>query len=48
MPTAGFYLMTGYTLAREAVRKPDLFLSGVSPMELSEDGTPQVIVDIYK
>ncbi|MBM3676910.1 MAG: cytochrome P450 [Actinobacteria bacterium] len=47
MPRHGFHLVTGFDVAREAVRKPDLFLSGVSPMALAEDGVPQEIVDIY-
>lgn len=47
MPKHGFYLVTGFDVAREAVRKPDLFASGVSPMALAEEGVPQEI-DIYQ
>lgn len=48
MPKTGFHLVTGFDVAREAVRQPDLFLSGVSPMALSDDGIPQEIIDIYQ
>jgi cytochrome P450 len=48
MPSTGFHLVTGYGLAREAVRQPDRYLSGVSPMALADDGIPQEIIDIYE
>ena len=38
MPSTGFHLVTSYTLAREIIRAPDQYLSGVSPMALSDDG----------
>lgn len=47
MPNTGFHLVTGFDVAREAIRQPDLFLSGVSPMALADDGIPQEIIDIY-
>ncbi len=47
MPRHPFFLVTGFDVAREAVRKPDLFRSGVSPMALAEGAVPQEIVDIY-
>jgi cytochrome P450 len=47
MPTTGFHLVTRFDLARRVVREPDLFQSGVTPMELGSDGLPQEIVDIY-
>jgi cytochrome P450 len=47
MPSHPFYLVTGFDVAREAVRKPDTFLSGVSPMALAEGSVPQEVVDIY-
>jgi cytochrome P450 len=48
MPQTGFHLVTGFDVAREAIRQPDLFLSGVSPMALADDGIPQEIIDIYQ
>ena len=48
MPSTGFHLVTSYTLAREIIRAPDQYLSGVSPMALSDDGIPQEIIDIYE
>jgi cytochrome P450 len=47
MPRHPFFLVTGFDVAREAVRKPDVFLSGVSPMALAEGSVPQEVVDIY-
>ena len=47
MPTTGFHLVTGFEVARKAVREPDLFESGVTPMELGSDGLPPEIVEIY-
>jgi cytochrome P450 len=47
MPTTGFHLVTSFELARKAVREPDLFESGVTPMELGSDGLPPEIVEIY-
>jgi len=48
MPSTGFHLVTNYELAREVIRAPDQYLSGVSPMALSDDGVPQEIIDIYE
>jgi len=48
MPSTGFRLVTNYALAREVIRKPDQYLSSVSPMALSDDGIPQEIIDIYE
>ena len=48
MPSTGFHLVTSYELAREVIRAPDQYLSGVSPMALSDDGIPQEIIDIYE
>ena len=48
MPSTGFHLVTSYSLAREIIRAPDQYLSGVSPMALSDDGIPQEIIDIYE
>ncbi len=48
MPSTGFHLVTSYTLAREIIRAPDQYLSGVSPMALPDDGIPQEIIDIYE
>ena len=48
MPSTGFHLVTSYQLAREVIRAPDQYLSGVSPMALSDDGIPQEIIDIYE
>jgi cytochrome P450 len=47
MPTTGFYLVTSFELAREVIRQPDLFASGVSPMALKPGGVPQAIIDLY-
>ncbi|GIS02031.1 MAG: hypothetical protein CM15mP103_05820 [Gammaproteobacteria bacterium] len=43
-----FHLVTSYELAREVIRAPDQYVSGVSPMALSDDGIPQEIIDIYE
>ena len=48
MPSTGFHLVTSYELAREVMRAPDQYVSGVSPMALSDDGIPQEIIDIYE
>ena len=48
MPSTGFHLVTSYELAREVIRAPDQYVSGVSPMALSDDGIPQEIIDIYE
>jgi cytochrome P450 len=48
MPSTGFHLVTSYELAREVIRTPDQYVSGVSPMALSDDGIPQEIIDIYE
>ena len=48
MPSTGFHLVTSYELAREVIRAPDQYLSGVSPMALSDDGIPQEIINIYE
>ena len=48
MPSTGFHLVTSYELAREVIRAPDRYFSGVSPMALSDDGIPQEIIDIYE
>ncbi len=48
MPNHPFHLVTGYDVVREALRKPDTFLSGVSPMAGRAQGSvPQEIIDIY-
>jgi cytochrome P450 len=47
MPNHPIALVTGFDVAREVVRKPDTFLSGVSPMALAEGSVPQEVVDIY-
>jgi cytochrome P450 len=47
MPTTGFHLVTSFEVARKTVREPDLFESGVTPMELGSDGLPPEIVEIY-
>jgi cytochrome P450 len=47
MPNTGFYLITSFDLAREVIRQPDLFASGVSPMALKPGGVPQAIIDLY-
>ena len=48
MPSTGFHLVTSYELAREVTRAPDQYVSGVSPMALSDDGIPQEIIDVYE
>ena len=47
MPSTGFHLVTSYELAREVIRAPDQYVSGVSPMALSDDGIPEII-EIYE
>jgi len=47
MPSTGFYLVTSFDLAREVIRQPDLFASGVSPMALKPGGVPQEVIDVY-
>jgi len=47
MPSTGFYLVTSFELAREVIRQPDLFASGVSPMALKPGGVPQAVIDTY-
>jgi cytochrome P450 len=47
MPRHPFFLVTGFDVARDAVRRPDTFLSGVSPMALAEGSIPQEVIDIY-
>ena len=47
MPGTGFYLVTSFDACREAIKKPDLYASGVSPMALKPGGVPQGIVDTY-
>jgi cytochrome P450 len=47
MPGQGFWLVTSFELAREVIRQPDLFASGVSPMALRPGGIPQAIIDVY-
>lgn len=47
MPGTGFWLVTSFELAREVIRQPDLFASGVSPMTLRPGGIPQAIIDVY-
>ena len=48
MTSTGFHLVTSYELAREVIRAPDQYVSGVSPMALSDDGIPQEIIDVYE
>ena len=48
MTSTGFLLVTSYKLAHEIIRAPDQYLSGVSPMALSDDGIPLEIIDIYE
>lgn len=48
MPGRDFLLVTGFDAARQAVRKADVFASGVSPMALAGGGAvAQEIIDIY-
>jgi cytochrome P450 len=47
MPGTGFWLVTSFELAREVIRQPDLFASGVSPMALKPGGVPQEVIDVY-
>src|SRR6188768_2514795 len=47
MPGTGFHLVTSFELAREVIRQPDLFASGVSPMALKPGGVPQAVIDTY-
>ena len=49
MPSTGFHLVVSDAAARETLRQPDLFLSGVSPMALADGGSvDQEILDIYQ
>ncbi len=47
MPDTGFWLVTSFELAREIIRQPDLFASGVSPMALRPGGVPSAVVDVF-
>jgi cytochrome P450 len=47
MPNTGFHLVTSFELAREVIRQPDLFASGVSPMALKPGGVSQAVIDVY-
>ncbi len=47
MPDTGFWLVTSFELAREIIRQPDLFASGVSPMALRPGGVPAAVIDVF-
>ncbi len=47
MPQTGFYLVTSFAACREAIKKPDLYASGVSPMALKPGGVAPEIIDTY-
>ncbi|MFZ8887603.1 MAG: cytochrome P450 [Steroidobacteraceae bacterium] len=47
MPDTGFWLVTSFELAREIIRQPDLFASGVSPMALRPGGVPPAVIDVF-
>ena len=49
MPASGFHIVVSDQHAREVLRQPDRFLSGVSPMALADGGSvDQDIIDIYQ
>ena len=49
MPSSGFHIVVSDQHAREVLRQPDLFLSGVNPMALADGGSvDQDIIDIYQ
>jgi cytochrome P450 len=49
MSSTDFHLVVSDAAARETLRQPDLFLSGVSPMALADGGSvDQEILDIYQ
>lgn len=48
MPDTGFYLVTNYELCRQIIREPDLFVSGVTPMNLNPEAAPEAITAIYR
>lgn len=48
MPETGFWLVTAYDVAREVIRQPDLFASGVSPMALRPGGVPAAVIQVFQ
>ncbi|TDG13320.1 cytochrome P450 [Seongchinamella unica] len=48
MPDTGFYLITNYELCREIIREPDIFVSGVTPMNLNPEAAPEEVSAIYR
>ncbi len=48
MPQTGFYLVTNFELCNEVIRQPDLFASGVNPMELLGGSIAQPVLDVYQ
>lgn len=48
MPESGFWLVTSYDAAREIIRQPDLYASGVSPMALRPGGVPAAVIQVFQ